>query len=192
MQEQKTELEKKNIVRLSNKQAKLMTKTCLQNALVQILDTKDINDISVSELTRRAGVSRTAFYSNYQTVDDVLSEMINHELEEVNKAVWNAINNKEDIFPPIVQMMKDNSELYSLVLKTNIEKTAFFQLRDYIKTTYPTIDKKRYYLLVACIGALRNIILEWFINGCDESVQTIAAICDASTRYVRDEVFSHL
>ncbi len=192
MQEQKTELEKKNIVRLSNKQAKLMTKTCLQNALVQILEAKDINDISVSELTRRAGVSRTAFYSNYQTVDDILSEMINHELKEVNKAVWNAINNKEDIFPPIVQMMKDNSELYSLVLKTNIEKTAFFQLRDYIKTTYPTIDKKRYYLLVACIGALRNIILEWFINGCDESVQTIAAICDASTRYVRDEVFSHL
>lgn len=87
MTDQKTELEKRNIVRLSNRQAKLVTKSCLQTALIKLLNKKDINEISVSELTRRAGVSRTAFYSNYQTVDDVLAEMIDQKLTEVNMAV---------------------------------------------------------------------------------------------------------
>ena len=81
MTDHKTELEKRNIIRLSNKQAKMVTKCCLQTALIQLLDKKELSNISVSELARRAGVSRTAFYSNYQTVDDVLTELIDQKLE---------------------------------------------------------------------------------------------------------------
>lgn len=192
MTEQKTELEKRNIVRLSNRQAKLVTKSCLQTALIQLLNKKDINEISVSELTRRAGVSRTAFYSNYQTVDDVLAEMIDQKLTEVNMAVWDAINGKEDFFPSAIQKLKDNYDLYALILKSNIEKTAFFQMRDYIKKTYPSIDRESYYLTIAAIGALRGIVLEWFINGCTESVETISAICRKSTESIRERFISRL
>ena len=103
MTDHKTELEKRNIIRLSNKQAKMVTKSCLQTALIQLLDKKELSDISVSELARRAGVSRTAFYSNYQTVDDVLTELIDQELEELNNSIWEAINREEDFFPPIIQ-----------------------------------------------------------------------------------------
>lgn len=192
MSKQKTELEKRNFIRLSNHQAKQMTKSCLRTALIQILDNKELKDISVSELTRKAGVSRTAFYSNYQTVDEVLTEFINEEFNELNQSIWKAINNKEDIFLPIIQNIKNNFSLYSLVLKSNIENTAFFQLRNYIKTTYPSIDKKSYYLIVASIGALRNIILEWFINNCDESVETIALICEISTQNIQKEVLPQI
>ena len=110
MTDHKTELEKRNIIRLSNKQAKMVTKSCLQTALIQLLDKKELSDISVSELARRAGVSRTAFYSNYQTVDDVLTELIDQELKEVNNSIWEAINREEDFFPPIIQKMKERIE----------------------------------------------------------------------------------
>ena len=60
----------------------MVTKSCLQTALIQLLDKKELSDISVSELARRAGVSRTAFYSNYQTVDDVLTELIDQKAYE--------------------------------------------------------------------------------------------------------------
>ena len=90
-----TELEKRNLARLSNQQAKLITKACFQSALIQLLDKKDINDISISELTRKAGVSRTAFYSHYQTVDDVLSEIIDEELT-VRRVTLSANNLKKE------------------------------------------------------------------------------------------------
>jgi AcrR family transcriptional regulator len=192
MTDQKTELEKRNITRLSNKQAKMVTKSCLQTALVQLLDKKELSDISVSELARRAGVSRTAFYSNYQTVDDVLTELIDQKLEEVNNSIWEAINREEDFFPPIIQKMKDNYDLYSLLMKANIEKTAFFQFRDHIKDSYPALDKKTYYMIIAAIGSLRSIILEWFINGCEDSVALISEICDKSVEAVKTEIFPKL
>ena len=192
MTDHKTELEKRNIIRLSNKQAKMVTKSCLQTALIQLLDKKELSDISVSELARRAGVSRTAFYSNYQTVDDVLTELIVQELKEVNNSIWEAINREEDFFPPIIQKMKDNYDLYSLLMKANIEKTAFFQFRDYIKDSYPALDKKAYYMIIAAIGSLRSIIMEWFINGCEDSVALISEICDKSVEAVKTEIFPKL
>ena len=192
MTDHKTELEKRNIIRLSNKQAKMVTKSCLQTALIQLLDKKELSDISVSELARRAGVSRTAFYSNYQTVDDVLTELIDQKLEGVNNSIWEAINREEDFFPPIIQKMKDNYDLYSLLMKANIEKTAFFQFRDYIKDSYPALDKKAYYMIIAAIGSLRSIIMEWFINGCEDSVALISEICDKSVEVVKTEILPKL
>ena len=192
MTDHKTELEKRNIIRLSNKQAKMVTKSCLQTALIQLLDKKELSDISVSELARRAGVSRTAFYSNYQTVDDVLTELIDQKLEGVNNSIWEAINREEDFFPPIIQKMKDNYDLYSLLMKANIEKTAFFQFRDYIKDSYPALDKKTYYMIIAAIGSLRSIILEWFINGCEDSVALISEICDKSVEVVKTGILPKL
>ena len=192
MTDHKTELEKRNIIRLSNKQAKMVTKSCLQTALIQLLDKKELSDISVSELARRAGVSRTAFYSNYQTVDDVLTELIDQELKEVNNSIWEAINREEDFFPPIIQKMKDNYDLYSLLMKANIEKTAFFQFRDYIKDSYPALDKKAYYMIIAAIGSLRSIIMEWFINGCEDSVALISEICNSSVESVKTGILPKL
>ena len=192
MTDHKTELEKRNITRLSNKQAKMVTKSCLQTALIQLLDKKELSNISVSELARRAGVSRTAFYSNYQTVDDVLTELIDQELKEVNNSIWEAINREEDFFPPIIQKMKDNYDLYSLLMKANIEKTAFFQFRDYIKDSYPALDKKAYYMIIAAIGSLRSIIMEWFINGCEDSVALISEICDKSVEVVKTGILPKL
>ncbi len=48
------------------------SQTYLTTALFQLLRTHALNEIKITTLTRRAGVSRMAFYRNYQTVADVL------------------------------------------------------------------------------------------------------------------------
>lgn len=192
MGKQKSELEKMNIVRLSNKQANLVTKTCLQTALIELLDSKSINAITISELTRKAGVSRTAFYSNYQTINDVLTEFIESHLKKLNDYIWIAINHQEDLFYPIIKKIHDEFDLYSLLLKADIEKTAFLQIRDYIKKEYPHIDKNTYYKLIAVIGLLRNVIIEWVYNGCKDSVEFISRICNDSTENLREKIVHEL
>ncbi|BDZ29875.1 TetR/AcrR family transcriptional regulator [Lactiplantibacillus sp. WILCCON 0030] len=44
----------------------------LTTALLQLLETKDLNVITVTQVVKRAGVSRMAFYRNFETLDDVL------------------------------------------------------------------------------------------------------------------------
>lgn len=192
MSTKKTELEKRNIVRLSNKQANLITKTCLQTALIELLDIKKIEDISVTELTKRAGVSRTAFYSNYQTVNDILYEFIDSHIKALNELIWTAINNKEDMFHTIINKMYEDQDLYQLVLKADLEKTAFFKMRDYIKVTYPNIDNETYYSIIGLIGLLRNIIIEWFLNGCNESVLFISDLCSDISKEIKEKILKSL
>ncbi|MCI1554346.1 MAG: TetR family transcriptional regulator [Levilactobacillus sp.] len=45
----------------------------LATALLQLLATKDLSDLTVTAVVRRAGVSRMAFYRNFTTLADVLT-----------------------------------------------------------------------------------------------------------------------
>ena len=52
---------------LSNNEANRITRESICTALLELLKTKEFKEISVSELVRRAGVSRQSFYRNYKT-----------------------------------------------------------------------------------------------------------------------------
>lgn len=45
----------------------------LATALLQLLETKDLSDLTVTAVVKRAGVSRMAFYRNFTTLADVLT-----------------------------------------------------------------------------------------------------------------------
>lgn len=53
----------------------VLTKRLLQEALLQILQTKPIDKISVTELCSAAGINRATFYRHYQIPRDVLMDM---------------------------------------------------------------------------------------------------------------------
>jgi len=48
------------------------TQDYLTTALFQLLKTHQLENISVTELVKRAGVSRMAFYRNYESINDIL------------------------------------------------------------------------------------------------------------------------
>ena len=50
------------------------SKDYLTTALFQLLQTKCLNEIKITDLVKRAGVSRMAFYRNFETIDEVLIE----------------------------------------------------------------------------------------------------------------------
>lgn len=55
----------------------------IQNALGELLSTKTLADVSVSELTRKANVSRATFYSHYDNVGDVFDQLVARTLSNV-------------------------------------------------------------------------------------------------------------
>ena len=85
MAEQNTEMSSKGVVRYSNEQAKRITKECIETALIQLLEKKEMEKISISEIVKRAGVSRTAFYSHYQTKEDVLKSALGKTIEQIDR-----------------------------------------------------------------------------------------------------------
>ena len=60
---------------LSNNEANRITREAICTALLYLMDTKEFDRISISELTRKAGVSRQSFYRNYSSKEDIVIEI---------------------------------------------------------------------------------------------------------------------
>ncbi|MEE1357349.1 MAG: TetR/AcrR family transcriptional regulator [Clostridia bacterium] len=52
----------------------LRTKKAIISALIELLTVKDISDITVTELTQKAGINRKTFYLHYDRIEDIITD----------------------------------------------------------------------------------------------------------------------
>ena len=52
---------------MSTKNSNFFSRDCMVQALIQLLKTKSLSNITITELTERAGVSRMTYYRNYHS-----------------------------------------------------------------------------------------------------------------------------
>ncbi|MDG3132035.1 TetR/AcrR family transcriptional regulator [Streptococcus suis] len=77
----------------SNKEVNQLTKESIETALLFLLEKKDLKQISISELVRKAGVSRNAFYRNYKSKEDILEAYYERTLISLKKK-WQNLQTK--------------------------------------------------------------------------------------------------
>ena len=68
MSDNQGEPRQKKIRQYSSKEANEICRESIQTALIRLMKTKELKDISITELTTLAGVSRTTYYRNYATI----------------------------------------------------------------------------------------------------------------------------
>ena len=97
--ESQTELQKKEILRMNNKESNQLTRECLQLSLMHLMSDQPYEKITVSEIVRRAGVSRMAFYRNYTDKEDILHELGNKLVESIARIRRKLQHKYEDLRP---------------------------------------------------------------------------------------------
>ena len=75
----------------------LKTKSNLKSALVELLKTHKIEDISIVELTTLANVNRKTFYLHYNEVSSVFKEIENSTYEKVKNKISTFKINSETV-----------------------------------------------------------------------------------------------
>ena len=70
-----------------NKEINYSIKEAIQEALVELMKNNDYNSITITELCKKAGVSRMAFYNNYKTLDNVIKSIVNNVNYEIVNTV---------------------------------------------------------------------------------------------------------
>jgi len=91
---------------MSKSESKYFNTAMLMNeALLLLLEDKNIDFISIKEICERAGVNRSTFYLHYDTIDDLFAEtidMLNNRFKDsfICKDMKSTIKkgNKEDLF----------------------------------------------------------------------------------------------
>ena len=90
----------------SNQESNAITRESLEISLLQLLDKKDLKKITISELVERAGVSRAAFYRNYESKEELLESIFQSTVSKITKSL-EGYNFKTDLYQIWVYLFKE-------------------------------------------------------------------------------------
>lgn len=109
-------------LQIANQEAKQVTKEAIEEALLILMEEKPLNNISISELTRKAGVSRNAFYRHYQTKEALFHKMIKRATLKVVKGLqrFNFQTERYQAWLYLFKQAKENARLLKIILKYNM------------------------------------------------------------------------
>lgn len=98
--------------------------SAIENALLKLLDEKELHQISVKEICQQANVARSTFYAYYNVTDDCLQIIENRFLHEIMEKTT-ALNTSNEMgkldlsfFDETIEYIKSNrNKLYLFLLK---------------------------------------------------------------------------
>ncbi len=95
------------------------TKMVLKESFINLLEKKDISQITVKEVCEDADINRATFYSHYTDVYDLLKKIENELLENVNvylSQLYHKEVNETQLTEKIFTYIKENAKLCRLLL----------------------------------------------------------------------------
>ena len=172
----KTELENMEILRLSNEESNRVTRECLRIAMFKLLGKQSFEKITITELTKNAGVSRLAFYRNYGSKDELVADVCSKVFDELKNSLNSDcfFKNRKLWFTNFFRTIQENSEYFRIYLEANLKLCDGIIL----ETVFPTKSVEEHYAAAAREGAFLRILTEWFRDGMKESPEEMSIICD--------------
>ena len=132
---------------MSTNHSKQFSRDCMVQALMQLLQTKSLSNITISELTERAGVSRMTYYRNYNSMDEIfisyLKDLVDAYRQDV--AAWPDKGNYNDYRNMLhcYEYFDHYREFIACLVNTGLGHLLLQALDSYILDTYYTEDKGR-------------------------------------------------
>ena len=119
------------------------TKENIKLAFAELLhEKKELKHVTVTELVKRAGITRSSFYTHYDSIYDVAQEF---QDDTMNLLINNEFNleNINDIYAYIdmlIETLKENENTYKMLLSSNEPIIFFDKIRKkFITNTYEIV-----------------------------------------------------
>lgn len=177
-------------LRLSNQESNRLTRESLRTALIYLMGEKDFNKITITELVRKAGISRTAFYRNYNTKDDILVEMMEQFIQGLTRSFYQREyrNNVKKWYLDTFSAVKENAAYIQMLMQADISQSKVFGPGSLLEKIIPSRSVERHYRILALEGAFLTILINWFRDGMKESCEYMAEFCYRTLRVVEKNV----
>ncbi len=174
----------------------------MDEALISLLEKKDIEYITVKEICDAAGVNRSTFYLHYENISDLLKETTQYILDKhfsyytVDKnTVVRRLENSErnelifithEYLLPYLTFIKENSRIFRLAVKQfevmnmdEVYNKMFKYIFEPILARFCIPEKERPYVIKFYLTGIFTIVMEWIKNNCKEDIDFIINIINA-------------
>ncbi len=150
----------------------------IEKVFINLLQTKEINEISVSDICKEAGLNRSTFYANYIDIYD-LADNIRDELENDFGTIFKQNEPKENENSGAVKMfkhIKENQLFYRTYFKLGYDNNHQALIYDVSRAEKDFANKNLDYHIEFFRSGLNAIIKKWLAGGCKESPEEMSEI----------------
>lgn len=156
------------------------TKLLFHNALLFLLQEKTFEEISISDIVRKAEVNRGTFYYHYEQKEDLLEEMVNTVINKMVVAFrkpfkpYQKMDINEISIIPLFEHFLENRVFYTTMLSNRVpihlderllqtmEKNYFHNLEFFFPPHEKDVNKELFYSYK--VHGLIGFILNWIKN----------------------------
>ncbi len=154
-----------------------LTRDYIFKSFKKLLETKSFDEITVSEITEKAGVSRMSFYRNFKSKEDLtlqgLGEIIKKVEENIKqhgKITFYAISKE------LFEETKKYQNIFHSLEKSPITKQLLVRTMMILKNEIPIdyMNKTMKYIPMFYFGAISVTMFDWLKGGAEESPEEMA------------------
>jgi len=164
-----------------------LTRKLLQEGLIRLLQKKELEYISVTELCREAGINRATFYNHYSTPKELLTD-IEQSMKDDFMALLTIPCSDDaltDQFEILCQYLKDHAAQYLILTKCHADddlEASFKKLNQpFAGNTAtgkcPDLDSYNMHLVSTFLySGCYHLIREWIVRDIPKSSREIALL----------------
>lgn len=160
------------------------TRMCIGEAIIALMKTTEYENIRISDIAKRSGISRMTFYHYYDSklaaLTDYLHEIILQYLRESRK---NSNIGKFQEYEHILfslNFFDRYADFFLVMARAGLYSILINGINEFMTSHFASGHKSSLYGLYYYAGALLNTFLKWEENGKRESVEKIAEIISRS------------
>lgn len=146
-------------------------KSCITDALIQLMQKKPFEEISVTELTQTAGVGRASFYRNFKSKQDVLAQHLSDLLVEWGKD-FEVKGDKDYFNESLFRHFYKHKNVYLLLYQQGLSNLIYDSIRQAFKFDESANNIERY-VKSTFAGLIFGMVDEWMRRGMQESPEEL-------------------
>ena len=169
------ETKKGRLYHMNKKQeANALVIECITTALLKLMEKKSIDEITITDLTKLAGVGRVSFYRNFESKRDVISKHLMSLIEEWGKE-FEKLGDESKFSDCMLRHYYKHKEFYLLLYKQGMSDMIYETLRSAVKLDEAENNMERYVKSMIA-GMIFGWVDEWMRQGMPETPDEIALL----------------
>lgn len=158
-----------------------LTRECIFTALLLLMEQKPYEEITITDIARKAGVSRMSYYRMYKSKDDILIQYFNDIFEECLEQIKSMEEMDRFLFTLLIfrtareyhQLIECllHAELHTIVLQCFIRYCTY--LAEHV-FAFDMSDIRVDYWIYGEAGRFSQLIFRWVERGMQETPEEMA------------------
>ena len=146
----------------------IRSKNALSSALLKLMLAKELSDISISDITSKAGLSRQTFYTNFSCKEDILRYLLMGLFSRYHERLTQSKPEPDNLIIDYFIFWGDSRDFLSLLFRQNLgylfqdmNRSFFLEDTDCINDLFTSEEWQLPYVKVSIAGITYELLLIW-------------------------------